>query len=273
MDALRFGNIVRDLQVDEAAFRRNIKCLAPAERTYVIFFTARSGSSWLTSALSATDQLGYPEEYLNPEFVRDVARSQNARDPAGLLQMLMRTRKSPNGVFGIEVRHIDVELLNEDVFFGTFDAKTIFFNLWRGNIIAQGISLFRAVATQRYHSNSNGGTEVPPAYDAEAIARWIHHVASTENANIRMLERHGCPAIMLQYEDIIGDSAAAVALFARALNISLSLPEPGISSPEELTKIGDGWNVEVEQRFRRERVEFIAVIEAQRLLRHAGQSR
>lgn len=266
MEALRFSRIVQDLEVDDAAFRHDMEHLTPANRSYVIFFSARSGSSWLTSVLSSTNRLGYPEEYLNPDFVREVAESQNTRDPFDLLQILKRKRKSPNGVFGIEVRHIDVELFGEDLFFEIFDPTTVFFHLWRENIVSQGVSLFRAVATQRFHSNSDRGKAAPPDYDAEAIIRWTRHVASTENANVRMLHRHGCRAQMLQYEGIVGDSAAAIEFFAKALQVPFFVSETAVPDPQQLTKIGDGWNIDVEWRFRREHPEFVAETENQRLI-------
>jgi hypothetical protein len=138
MDHMRFENIVRDLTVDDAARAAEMQQSRLAERCYLIFFTARSGSSWLTSLLSATKQLGFPEEFLNPNFVRKVAASLNARTQADLLNMLRRRKRTANGIFGMEVRHVDVELFGEDVFFETFGSQTTVFNLWRDNIVSQG---------------------------------------------------------------------------------------------------------------------------------------
>jgi LPS sulfotransferase NodH len=266
MNASRFDSIVKDLPVDDAAFRDNMERLTPADCSYVIFFSARSGSTWLTSILSGTGRLGYPEEYLNPNFVRGVAQAQNTRDPKGLLQMLKRRRKTPNGVFGIEVRHIDVELLNENVFFEVFDEKTFFFHLWRDNIVSQGVSLFRAVTTQRYHSTSDRGIATPPAYDTDAIRQWVRHVASTENRNVKILGRRKRQALSLRYEDIVQDRAGTIELFARTLHVPFEPGEFATQIQGEPSKIGDDWNLEAECRFRDEQPEFVAEIEAKRLM-------
>jgi hypothetical protein len=110
LDHKRFDNIVRDLVVDDGRRCDEVRRLTPAERCYLIVFTARSGSTWLTSLLSGTNQLGFPEEYLNPQFIYNVCSAMNSRTQANLLGMLIRRRKTANGVFGMEVRHIDVEL-------------------------------------------------------------------------------------------------------------------------------------------------------------------
>ncbi len=240
--------------------------LAPADRNYVIFFSARSGSSWLTSILSATGRLGYPEEYINPVFVRNVARALNTRDPKSLLQMLKRRRKTSNGVFGIEVRNVDVELLDEKGFFEAFDRSTLFFHLWRGNLVAQGVSLFRAVVTQRFHSNSTEGTSVPPTYDADGIENWVRHVAFTETANVRMLERWERPALQLRYEEMVKDRPGTIELFARTVGVAFEPGEFDRQTEDEPTKIGDDWNVEAEDQFRSDRPEFVAEIERDRLI-------
>jgi LPS sulfotransferase NodH/SAM-dependent methyltransferase len=266
MNDMSFANLVRDLEVDNAAFREDWDTLTPADRTYVVVFTARSGSTWLTSVLSATKQLGYPEEYINPDFVRAVAQAQNTRDPECLLQMLKRRRRTRNGVFGIEVRAVDVALLSEGTFFRVFDDKTVFFNLWRDNIVAQGISLFRAVATGHYHS-TEGQVRSPPSYDGEAIRHWLRHIAITENDNLRMLRRAKRPTRGLRYEDIVRDREGTIEAFARALDVSIEPHELGGPVAGETRKIGDDWNIDAEQRFRREQAGYVAEIEGARLVK------
>ncbi len=267
MNGMSFANLVRDLEVDDTVFRQDWVRLTPADRTYVVVFTARSGSTWLTSVLSATKRLGFPEEYINPDFVRAVAQAQNTRDPECLLQMLKRRRRTSNGVFGIEVRAIDVALLGEEAFFRVFNDKTVFFNLWRDNIVAQSISLFRAVATGHYHSTDGQGRS-PPTYDAEAIRRWLRHVAITENDNLRMLQRAQQSTIELRYEDIVRDRWGTIEAFARALDVFIAPRELYGRSEGETRKIGDDWNAETEVRFRSEQPDYVTEVEAARLVKY-----
>jgi hypothetical protein len=79
MEEMRFANVAGDIQVDEAAFAGDMANIVPANRHYIIFFTPRSGSSGLTSILSGTKKLGFPEEYINPDFLPAVMKATNAR--------------------------------------------------------------------------------------------------------------------------------------------------------------------------------------------------
>ncbi|MBU6426182.1 MAG: hypothetical protein KGQ69_07595, partial [Rhodospirillales bacterium] len=203
---------VRNLIVDKGAFIRELAATEPPSHKYVIMFTARSGSTWLTNVLSSTKLLGTPEEFINPDFVLGVARSLNAKEAAPFLELLKCRRKSPNGVFGIEARHVDIELLGEEAFFKTFGAETIFFNLWRENIIAQAISLYRAVNSGRYHSTDNAVSSVPP-YDADQIDKWLVHLHLQENANIKILRKRGIAFDNLRYETIVKNRDATIAHF------------------------------------------------------------
>jgi LPS sulfotransferase NodH len=269
MEALRFEHLIRGVQVDEQARLDKIAEVAPAKRRYVILFSPRSGSTWLTEVLSATMKLGFPEEYINPDFVVEVARFLNARTAADLLDALVRQRKSPNNVFGIEARAIDVDLLGYDAFRAVFGAEALFFHLWRDNIVAQAISLFRAVQTRHFHSNDGAAARVPD-HDAHAILLWMTHIVDMENANVQLLRRLGAPARMLRYEDLVGRAQAATELFAHAMAVPFrpgDLVDPG---KPELRKLADDWNAQAEARVRREQAEAVQQLEGRRLIKCAA---
>jgi LPS sulfotransferase NodH len=271
MDDMRFPNLVKNIAVDEAALAKELEKTVPADRSYVILFTPRSGSSWLTSILSATRKLGYPEEYINPDFLPGVVKATNAREPAQLIAMLKRRRKTPNGVFGMEVRAIDIHLFGEAEFFDCFDSSTIIYYLWRDNLIAQGISLYRAVTTRRYHSTDK--TDVPPPeYMPNDIKRWVRHTAIIENDNLKLLQKHGLAARFLRYEDIVRDRTTTISLFCEPMGVSLEMAELQQMSQNDLAKIGDTWNLNTEERFRREEADYVQTIERERLIRREPET-
>jgi LPS sulfotransferase NodH/ribosome modulation factor len=228
-------------------------------------FSPRSGSSWLTSVLSATRKFGMPEEYINPDFLPDVVRATHARTPQQLLNMLMRLRKSPNNVFGIEAREVDITLFGFDAFRDTLGPETLYFHLWRDNLVAQGVSLFRAIATGRFHSDS--AAAAAPAYDGPAILEWVRHVAATENANVRMLRALGVPARRLVYEEMIKDRETLLEQFAHALAVRFVPGEFAARAKGELSKVGDDWNEMAEQRLRAEYPDDVGALEAERLVK------
>jgi LPS sulfotransferase NodH len=174
-----------------------------------------------------------------------------------LIEMLKRRRKSVNGVFGLEVRAIDVVLFGELEFFTELDAPAVIYFLWRDNIVAQGISLYRAVTTNRYHS-TDSVAPAPLAYSSDGIKHWTQHIVEIENANLKMLERHGLAARFLRYYDIVRDRAITVSLFAEPLGVSLESGDLLHRSSGELTKIADDWNYDAEGRFvAREQILFL----------------
>jgi LPS sulfotransferase NodH len=264
-NALSFSSLVKDLVVDDLAWLSDELKQPLPDKRYVIIFTARSGSSWLTNILAATRQLGQPEEYLNPNFIRNVASAVNSTVPEEFLSGLQRRRKTPNGVFGVQAREVDIKLFGEDCFFKTFGGSTIFFNLWRRNLVAQAVSLYRAVETQQYHVREGEKSTTPPAYDAHGIAKWMLHLVMQENANLDMLVQRVRPFVNLCYEDMVADRTETQLLFARLLDVELRRdPMPGAAS---FTKIGDDWNDEAERLFRAGSAHVVSKIEANRKIK------
>jgi LPS sulfotransferase NodH len=268
MDQRSFANRVKDLVIDPTVSAQAIANHAAADRCFLVFFTPRSGSSWLTKIVSATKRLGNLEEYINPDFIPDVARQMHATDQTTLLAMLKRWAKTKNGVFSMEVRAVDVQLFGETEFFDSFSPDTVIFYLWRDNIVAQGISLYRAVTTKRYHSTDT--PTAPPDYDAEGIAEWIRHIVKIENANLMLLRRRGLHSRFLRYEDIVIDSAATLGILADAVGVELEAEQFAAGREQELHKIADEWNDSAEQRFREERRDFLGDLDGQRLIRRAS---
>ncbi len=264
---LSFSNIVKDLEVNEMAWLMDELMLYSPQKLYVITFTARSGSSWLTNVLSETKQLGFPEEYLNPNFVRGVASAVNSIVPEDFIAGLQRRRQSPNGVFGLEARELDIESFGADCFFKIFDDNTVFFNLWRNNLVAQAVSLFRAVETQQFHIKQGDETAPPPAYNTKSIGKWMLHLAMQENANLKMLQQRRRPFVNLCYEEMVSNRKQTLRIFAHALGVELT-PETLLGQAERLlVKLGDDWNGETEKRFRTEAATLVSRIEANRKIK------
>jgi LPS sulfotransferase NodH/acetyltransferase-like isoleucine patch superfamily enzyme len=266
MENLKFANLVRDIEVDDEKRLTMLSTVTPADRTYVVLFSARSGSTWLTAALTETKRLGHPEEYINPDFVQDVAKSMYSKTPEDFFEVLLRKKKTPNGVCGMEARHVDIELIGKEIF-SRFFSDAVFFHLWRENIVAQAISLYKAVASSRYHSTSGPATDAPE-YDADKILSWLRHIANTENSNVKLLRELNLPARHLRYEDIVRDRVQTVRLFAHALGVPFAPGDFQQGIAQDLQKIGDAWNLEVEQRIRLECPEDIARFEGGRLVKN-----
>jgi len=255
-----FSRLVADLAPNEVAFRTALASAKPAARRYVVLFSPRSGSTWLSLVLAGTGLLGRPLEYIHPDQVVGHARAAGTTDPAGLLAVLLRQRQTPNGVFGIKARALDILLFGEAAFFAELGDDAAYFCLWRENIVAQGVSLYRAVASGRWHSYD--AARPPPQYDAAAISHWISQVAEVEHANEQFLCRHGIHAQRLRYEILVPDRHTAIAIFATALGVTI--PPIALTIMRTLAAVSDDWNQATEERFRSEYPEMIAALESRR---------
>jgi LPS sulfotransferase NodH len=259
------GRKIQDIVCDPDIAARAIANSPAADRCILVLFTPRSGSSWIAKVVSSTRQLGNLEEYINPEFIYDVAQKMCANDHATLIAMLKRWAKTANGVFSMKARAVDIELFGETEFFDAFGSKGVIFFLWRDDIVAQGISLYRAVTTNRYHSTDAGATA--PPYDSAKIAHWMRHIVAIENENLALMERHKLMGRFLRYEDITRDRRTALTIFADALRIDLPEETLAARGTNDLSKIADDWNASAERCFREERWDFIRTLDSQRLIR------
>jgi LPS sulfotransferase NodH len=226
---------------------------------YLILFNGRAGSSWLTALLA--EKLGRPGEYLNPDFLPDVARNVGAVDREGLLTGLQGDTAT-NGVFGVEATSEHLRDFGIGAFFAHFRDLAVF-HLWRDNLVAQAISVFRAVQTRYFHSTDGGAAPPLPAYDGAEIAHWFRHMGAVETLNFRLLDRLGLHAEPLVYETMVVDPAGTLASFYRVLG----LPMPPDTAPAVLpSKVTPGaWATEMEERFRAEHAQLVRKVQANRL--------
>jgi hypothetical protein len=122
------------------------------------------------------------------------------------------------------------------------------------------------VRSRHFHS-SDAAANTAPDYDERALQWWMVHVADMENANVRVLQRLRQPVRLLRYESLVGDRERVTALFAQALAVPRSATVSGAAGPREPRKLADGWNDAAEARFRREQPDFVARLEAGRLIK------
>jgi len=155
-----------------------------AMTTYMIAFTARSGSTLLCDYLTANG-LGYPTEYFQHPF--GVANKWHydqlgcpPDDFMGFVSRLLVLRAN-NGIFGAKITWDQKNALLEEAnrYNSTFHdmgdlspgIKWIY--LRRRDKVAQAVSLWRAAKTGRWHSTDPLPPNPYPPYDYFAIFRYF----------------------------------------------------------------------------------------------------
>lgn len=236
-------------------------------KRYVIYFTARSGSSWLTDIITRTGCLGAPDECFNPNFLPEMARAMQAGSLEQYVDRIQR-RRALGGVFGCEITFFQMKAVfgGPEAFLKHFGrAKPIW--LIREDIVQQAVSLYKMETTQVAHRASSdpvsrAAAEARFTYDRDQIRHWLEHLLTKERRTEAMFAAHGLAPLRLSYEVITGLGAA------RVVNVLANyMDEPAIDVaevPSAHGKLGTSRNLEFATRFRAEEAAYMERVKATR---------
>ena len=189
-----------------------------AEREYYICFTPRSGSSWLTDLLQKTKVMGNPGEWFNPDLLANNLK--RGYPCANLREYIdyIRTRWASDNVFGCEMTWLHYNVLREalatDRIQDRIDLrhhKVVY--LWRNDLVAQAVSLHRAISTRKFHSTQHDGSDgsddkIP--YPGEEIWKWMMHILQQEYGWRRYFRDHAISYLSLSYEELCNSTALTI---------------------------------------------------------------
>lgn len=233
---------------------------------FVIYFTPRSGSTWLNDTLRQAKGLGFPKEWFNPAFVTRNARQLGAASLDQYIALLRRRHPGLGGFsFQITANQISHVFGRPEAFLGHFPAGLPAFYLRREDMVLQAISLAKAVKSDVFHSTLASSEDRIRAdagfdYDGPEFARWLRHIFALERAQEDMFARHAIAPLRLSYEAITGAGAGpVVAAFRRHLG---QKPRRNAEVAPRHEKIGTDRNLAFAQKFRAEHPDLIAEIDA-----------
>lgn len=263
---MRIKKLFKNPDFDPELYQR-VLTRPKAKTKYVIYFTPRSGSSWLTDILSQTGRMGRANEAFNPNFIPNITKAINASNINQYCSVLIR-RLNTKGVFGFEItmHQLNAVFHDHEQFIKWFGAGPCFW-LIREDIVAQAVSLAKMVTTQVGHT-ANATDEQRAAadqafgYDPALIKKWLLHILVAERQNEALFAEYDLTPLRLSYEQITKLGAARVIdLFARHVGVT-DLPEMETESTH--TKLGTSRNQEYALRFREEEADFVRQVEDER---------
>lgn len=242
------------------------------DRRYVLFFTPRSGSSWLGDLIEQTGAFGNPGEPFNPAIVPRIARRLQATNMATYVDTLLRAR-SQNGTFGCEITFRQIHNC-----FGDMGEMlrllqpTAFFWLLREDLVAQAVSLSRRQQTQIAHSSISDAAAQADAesrftYDPKTIRGSIDSLCWQEERMDELFDSHGLEPFRLSYETATRSRERDL-LAAITRHIGIDLPGTG-DVEASLTKLKAGQAAEFIERFKEENADYVAFINDRRAPRLA----
>ncbi|HXO00679.1 MAG TPA: Stf0 family sulfotransferase [Stellaceae bacterium] len=199
----------------------------PVGKTYCILMTPRSGSTWLCRRIARLDVLSCPEEHFNAEEFSNTLRFNPGRDIYEVFDIVAGKNCTNTGIFGFKMSYFDLEEFEREAkLLEVMLGKKYFFYLSRHNFVAQAISLYIAVESQRFHTytklsaHPEEAAEIP--YDEEKIMYWACHILQQEYGIQQWLNANAIRPVLLSYEDLLDDIDGAIGRIADHLGVDLS---------------------------------------------------
>jgi LPS sulfotransferase NodH len=225
-------------------------------KVYCILITPRSGSTWLSQEIARLEVMSHPDEYFLTEQFHDALLDNPCKDLKEYYEIVSKKRMTESGVFGLEISFFDLEELEREVqLFDLLPKDRHFVYLSRRNFVAQGVSLYLAIETRRFHSlrepDTPDGRERPARYDGQAIKYWTAHILDQEYSIEQWMQAHDVTPLRVSYEDMLQNMDAVIAKIAEWIGVDVDVNRERLPLPSP-RRLYSGVNREFEARFREE---------------------
>ena len=250
--------------------REKFAALPMPTHRLVIYFTPRSGSSWLTDVIRQSRHLGSGNEIFNPQFVSSIANGIQALGRDDYIEQVQRRFTTGNGRFSFEITSHQLDRLFPDPspFMDAFNGPGCSAAwLIRKDIVAQAVSLAKMVTTQVSHTPQATEQERADAdrsftFDYELIKRWLIHIRNAERRSEELFMLYKIDPLRMCYEEMMVAGAAEVrGTIAKLLDVP-DKKWPALTPAHQ--KLGTSQNDDFSNRFREKDPAFLAEIEAER---------
>lgn len=247
----------------------SIRKYASADMVVPIYFTPRSGSSWLADVFQKSDVLGTAREYFNPATLQESSRYYLADNMDDYIDHIQRL-DAVNGVFSFEITPMQLNKVFGDytVFRSFFPGVNQGIVLIREDIVLQAVSLYKAVQTNVWHSAQSDASLIAAAdaavdFDSSEIRRWVSHINEMEIQLAKWIAKEGPPRLIFSYEQIMALGEETL-LSTCAKHLGLLVPGR-IGNTISYRKIGTDKNVLFRDKFVKMNESFMNDIELNRL--------
>ncbi|MBB4185731.1 Stf0 family sulfotransferase [Sinorhizobium terangae] len=190
-------------------------------RGYLILSEARSGSSWLSTLLGNSGEMGLPAEWLAPKAHQLDAKTLPFE---AFFAEIIRKCSTANGAFGMKIfpnqLFVTQERYGRDFIRHCLaEHETALVFLRRRDTLRQAISFARARQTRAFAAHH--GAKAEPRYDFEQIARCFFYIRESYNFWQTYLDLLAVPFTEFAYEDLAGDPHPFIAHVAEHLGVGI----------------------------------------------------
>lgn len=233
------------------------------ERRFIVFFTGRSGSSWLSQVMRNAPGFGAPGEMFNPTFVDRDARGLGAHDLDSYCDLIQRDR-CIEGTWGVKATPEHALHL-----FGGIPQMVRRFEgaglawLIREDVVAQAVSRYMRGLSKVAHLTPQTEREdlshIP--YDNDAIWYRIEKITEAEREVEAQFAALGLAPIRLSYER---NMAAAPEALLERLGELVGVPPRSQEVKSSHRKLGAQKNAEFIAMFKEQNVDALEKVAQER---------
>lgn len=173
--------------------------------SYIIASTPRTGSTLLSDLLWGSAKAGAPLEYLHDKHSLDYRARWGFDSINEYAHMLLRSRTSENGVFGMKAHYhqlnnfsLDFNSLNE-----LFHSPKYIF-VKRVDKLRQAISFVKAMQTKQWAAKE-GEAVHEGRYEYLAVRNAIQMLVTEENSWKAYFSRNNIEPLLVEYETFVSD--------------------------------------------------------------------
>ena len=235
---------------------------------YTIWFTQRTGSTWLCQALESTNVAGRPRELFYAADPERLVQHYGASTVSELIAKIHQIGSTPNRVFGLkqgfsEPRFSQLISLLED---GAPNRPSARLKTWerafpnhkhvfmtRRNKVRLAVSWWRAIQSgewHRRHDESASDTDMTDSYDFDAIDQLLNESVLREAGIQELFGEASIVPLTIVYEDLLHDPLPTFRRILSFLGIEGCATIPFNASFDRLADpISEAWA----QRFRTEK--------------------
>jgi trehalose 2-sulfotransferase len=209
---------------------------------YLLCATPRTGTTLLCQYLTSTEVAGRPQSYFRRQGMTSYAegwRIVNSDGTYSFSDYLIAARaaaSTENGTIGIRVMWGTLDEMTAELgqLYPNFVSNDLallekafgqlkFVYLYRNDMIAQAISLYRAEMTGHWHTVEGQKPKQPPVFDFDAIKSRLEMLEEHNLAWKNWFQKVGVRPLALSYEALSADPVAST---KRTLDfLGLKLPE------------------------------------------------
>ncbi|MBN2700262.1 MAG: hypothetical protein JXR29_02285 [Methylothermaceae bacterium] len=253
----KLEKIFLDCPSPSPAFLKTLARQAEPRSRFIVAITPRSGSSYLCDMMKKTGRFGRPDEYLNANFLPGILTKIPAEHPGDYLRHVVKMRKTGNGVSGLKASWFQfrnfIACLPDLRYIKGFR----FIYLTRRDLAMQAVSLYKATATDVFHTNIRHDeaklTRLESLeYDFNQIHEWYRHIELQEAGWRHFFYRHRIFPLCITYEEVEADVLAVM----KRIATFVAVDPDNVRLPAEASvfrKVRDERNLEWSRRFILER--------------------